>query len=243
MDCASADVSMGRPVRKQNQNGLSNSCQNTSDSGRHHGKDTFKKEGTLIRWWPVALPVIVFLMVYAAYFAGWSAFYQKHLHETLAMVILPIAFVIFLARTWKFRHPLYILLTCLTGAFFLREWHFRGTSTGIYIALAVLGFLAWQWRKDLEVLHQWVPLKIWLIAAFLAYVLSQFIARRGFRILHLPLEKQLHVPLEEVLETVAHTMMLIISILSWRFPPNHSADESKRETVNPPAAGSGESVQ
>lgn len=167
--------------------------------------------------WPLGLPCAAFLLVYAAYCTGWSILYQKNIHETLALCILPAAFLSFLGRTCKEPHPLFLLLTGLTGAFFLREWHFKGTSTGIYIALGVLAVSAWRWRHSLKILHAWPSMKIWLLAAFLTYGLSQFTARRGFRSLHLPLELELHVGLEETLETVAHLMLLYISILSWRF--------------------------
>jgi len=163
------------------------------------------------------VPLAAFLTVYLAYFAGWTTFYEKRTHEILALPILATAFFVYFARTCRERHPLFILLTALTGAFFFREWHFSGTSTGIYVALVVLAVLAWKWKEALKILHQWHPMKVWLLAAFLTYGLSQFTARRGFRVLHLPLEYELHVGLEEVLETSAHLMLLYISFLSWRF--------------------------
>ncbi|HOQ04185.1 MAG TPA: hypothetical protein PKY88_03090 [Anaerohalosphaeraceae bacterium] len=197
---------------------------------------TGNKESVWLRL-PLGLPLAVFLSVYLAYFTGWTAFYKKSTHEILALLILAPAFLVFFARTCRERHPLFILLTTLTGAFFLREWHFNGTSTGIYIALAVLAAFAWRWKKALKILHQWHPMKIWLFAAFITYGLSQFTARRGFRILHLPLEHELHVGLEEVLETAAHLMLLYISFLSWRF-----SAESKPKPLTS-ATDSAESAQ
>lgn len=175
-------------------------------------------------WLPLGLPLVLSLSVYIAYFAGWTAFYEKRTHEILALPILAAAFFVFFARTCRERHPLFILLTALAGAFFLREWHFSGTSKGIYIALVVLAALAWKWKEALKVLHQWLPMKVWLLTAFLTYGLSQFTARRGFRVLHLPLEYELHVGLEEVLETAAHLMLLYISFLSWRFSAKPQAE-------------------
>jgi hypothetical protein len=49
-----------------------------------------------------------------------------------------------------------------------------------------------------------------LVATGWAYLLSQLIARRVFRFV--PLEDVLHVPAEEVTETMAHTMLAGIAI-------------------------------
>jgi len=56
----------------------------------------------------------------------------------------------------------------------------------------------------------------WWTATMAVYFLSVLISRRVFRHI-LPCEKELHIPLEEVMETMAHLMMLGTSILAWRW--------------------------
>jgi len=232
MDHSSTDVSMGRKTINQTVSVLSFLKIFTSASETGTAEN---EESAWVLWLPLGVPLAAFLSVYLAYFAGWTAFYNKGIHEILALLILGFAFLVYFARTCRERHPLFILLTALTGVFFLREWHFSGTSTGIYVALVVLAVLAWKWKEALKILHQWHPIKIWLLAAFLTYGLSQFTARRGFRVLHLPLELELHVGLEEVLETSAHLMLLYISFLSWRFS---AKPQSKPLTSAPDSAES-----
>ena len=95
------------------------------------------------KWWPLLLPLAAMLSVYIAYHTGHTGLYAKNPHEVAAMFLLPVVFVLFLIRAVAVRHKVHILLTALSGAFFLREWHFAGTSKGIYIALALLGICAW----------------------------------------------------------------------------------------------------
>ncbi|MCP4711876.1 MAG: hypothetical protein GY869_24920 [Planctomycetes bacterium] len=168
----------------------------------------------LWHWWPLLLGPIFMSLVYWAYFNQLEALYHKKLHENLALIILPIAFISFLSCTLIYRRPLHLIFTVLTAALFCREWHFPGTSTGIYLALIAIGAWICLWRTKLAgTINE--HLKPWIIATTATYILSQVIARRLFRPLHLPLEKQLHVPLEEVVETAAHLMLLTVSLLFW----------------------------
>lgn len=174
-------------------------------------------------WWPVLLGPGAMGAVCAAYFAGYPSLYQKGLHETLGLVLLPLAEIGFLSCVLVYRCRIGIWFSVLTAALFCREWHFWGTSTGIKVALVVMGLWAYAWRDKLSVGKQ---LKVWTIATFATYFLSQFVARRGFRSLGLPLEKELQVPWEEVLETTAHLMLIVVSIIVWHSTRSGSAAEA-----------------
>ena len=171
----------------------------------------------LWQWWPLLLGPSTMLTVYTAYFAKYPGFYNKRIHETLALIILSLVVLNFLSCALLYRRLIHIVLSVLTAALFCREWHFAGTSTGIYIALALIGIWSFVYRKKLMEAIKSGPLKSWLNATFLTYILSQLIARRVFRSL-LPMENELHVPLEEVVETTAHLMLLVASIIAWRYP-------------------------
>lgn len=170
-----------------------------------------------LAWWPLLLGPGAMLLVYLAYKADFPQFYAKRLHENLAMVLLPLALVSFAACSVRYRQKPVILLAVLTAALFCREWHFPGTSKGIYIALVLLGFWAYRWRDTFRPAWRDTALRIWILAVLATYFLSQFIARRAFRDLHLPMEKALHVPWEEVVETTAHLMLIVGSLLAWRY--------------------------
>lgn len=171
----------------------------------------------LLYGWPLLLGPAAMACCYAAYFAGRPGFYQKRIHEILALIILFITGTIFFLCAVRYRRPIVIILTVLTVAFFCREWHFAGTSKGVYVTLAIVGFWAYVWRDKIAQALKNRSLKIWLIATFVTYFLSQLIARRAFRSLHLPLELQLHVPMEEVVETTAHIMLLVTSLIAWKY--------------------------
>lgn len=161
---------------------------------------------------------------YLAYFSGQAFLYHKGLHEFLALPVLALSAIIFLFCAIGYRFRFAALLAGLAAAFFCREWHFPGTGVGIYIYLVCAAFWAYSWREEIFKVLQNRPLKIWFIATGLTYFLSQFIARRAFRSLYLPLEEQLHVPFEEVVETTAHIMLLIAGIRVWRYARKKSSE-------------------
>ena len=156
------------------------------------------------------------ICVYLFHWAGLENLYAKRLHETLALVILPLALVSYGAGAAYGRRSIHLILTILTIALFCREWHFKGTGIGIYVSLVAVGVWTYLWREKIKpaLLHK--QFRIWLISTCTTYFLSVLISRRLFKHLFLPLEKQLHVPLEEVTETAAHLMMLITSLIAWK---------------------------
>lgn len=155
------------------------------------------------------------LTVYGFCLIDESGFFQRRSQEILALPILSVTAISFLLCACLYRHRILIILTTLSIAFFCREWHFHAAHKGIYIALAGIGFWAYSWRNDIAESLKNKPLKIWLFATGWTYFLSQFIARRAFRYLHLPLEEQLHISLEETVETTAHLMLFAASLLIW----------------------------
>ncbi|MBW8014917.1 MAG: hypothetical protein FVQ82_01910 [Planctomycetes bacterium] len=71
-------------------------------------------------------------------------------------------------------------------------------------------------RKDkLSVFFEGCAVEVWVWTAFSCYLLSQLIARRVFRYVYLPGEEDMHIFLEESVETMAHLVMIITCIVSW----------------------------
>ncbi|MHC5083241.1 MAG: hypothetical protein ACYTET_04800 [Planctomycetota bacterium] len=171
----------------------------------------------LLPWWPFLLGPASMIIVVIAYKTGWKEFYAKGTHESLALVLVPLAAIFFITAAVQRKRPLIMILAALATAFFFREWHFTGTGKGIYYALVALGIWAGVWHKKIAIDLQYVTLKIWMFATFWTYFLSQFTARRAFRDLRLPLEDPLHVPWEEVLETTAHIMLITLAFIAYGY--------------------------
>ena len=168
-----------------------------------------------LRWWPLLLGPAAMILVYLATILDLQQFVSRAPNENIALLLVGISLAAYAAQTIAFRTEFHLFMTALCIAFFCREWHFPGTSKGIYVALALLAVWAVRRRKPLENAIAGTPLNLWLVCTFATYFLSQLIARRAFRGI-LPIEDQVNVPLEESVETVAHLMMIVTSIIALK---------------------------
>jgi len=154
--------------------------------------------------------------VYAANMIGAGDLASRWANENIALILLSVPLVAFSVQAFAFRSEFQLFMAVLCVAFFCREWHFAGTSKGIYVALGLLAFWAVKRKTALEAIIGKGHTNVWVWATFSTYVLSQLIARRVFRYVHLPREAELHVPLEESVETMAHIMMIVTCVIAWR---------------------------
>ena len=168
------------------------------------------------QWWPMLLGPTGMFAVYVGQYFHQEYIFSRGSNESVALILLGIALINFLLQTCLFRSNFYLFMVCLSGAFFCREWHFSGTSTGIYVALVFLGFWAVKQKTRFEKVVGNGRFRIWLIATMVTYLLSQLIARRVFRYICLPQEAQLHIYLEETVETLAHIMLILVSFAAWK---------------------------
>ena len=168
------------------------------------------------RWWPVLLGFAAMLLVYIAAGFGWQEVFSKKSNESIALILLGISIVGFLLQAIFFRSQFHLLMAILCAALFGREWHFLGSGGILYATMALLAFWALR-RKELfgKILARY-QLKIWLAATLATYALSQLIARRLFRHLHLPQENDWHIHMEETVETTAHIMMIVVCVLAFK---------------------------
>ncbi len=165
--------------------------------------------GKIRDWWPLLFGPAIILTVYISYLLNphpscWVG--NKARLELLALYFTSAATIIYLIRVIFSRNPVFILLFALSVTFLCREIHFAGTSTGVYIALVILGIWSLFWQDRIfEGLKKGELFK-WVVSTFSVYFLSQLVARRVFRFM--PLEDILHVPFEEMLENGAHLMLI-----------------------------------
>ncbi|MCE5326905.1 MAG: hypothetical protein LLG01_10885 [Planctomycetaceae bacterium] len=135
--------------------------------------------------------------------------------DELGPFLLLVALAAYWIKSILTRNPLYLVLTLMTGSLLCREIHFTGMDKAIYVlgVLVVITLIAW--RKTLVApLADWRH-NSWLIAAVVTYVLSQAVARGAFKFI--PGVRAMHLQLEEGIETAAHLVLIVTSLVgSWR---------------------------
>jgi hypothetical protein len=171
-------------------------------------------------FWPFMLWMLPIILVYGLGALGYQQLLNKRINDTIAqMPLLGIAVISFGWLAWKTRNEFVIVLTLLSLGFFAREWHFEGTTAGVFVVVAILG--AW-FVLRIDVMRSLIkntPVEIWVWATALCYLISQLIAKRVFGpnyLNWLPMERQYEVFLEETTETMAHVMLIITSLVAWR---------------------------
>jgi hypothetical protein len=102
----------------------------------------------------------------------------------------------------------------LVATLFMREVHFTGTSTGVYVGLLILSIVlvrhAAPWRQTLVSPGFATP----LVVAFGCYFMSQTLDQRWWKFL--PAEDVWHTVVEETLEVTGHVFILALSWLATR---------------------------
>lgn len=171
-------------------------------------------------WWPFVLAPIAFIICAVSYLNGRDLWMQKPLQEPIAIIITFGALIVALLRLGLQRNRFYLLFTLLAACVVLREFHFEWTTKFIYAAVAVLGVWAFFWRDTLiPFLDSNSHRRCWLIATAWTYVFSQIIARKGLQRLcpegsgAEALLDAIYTDTEEVVENVAHLMLLITALI------------------------------
>ena len=136
-------------------------------------------------------------------------------NESMALVLVGISIAGFGIQAIKYKQEFQFFMLALCTAFFCREWHFAGTSNGIYVALGILAVWFFKRQRQIDGFFKGNSVEPWFWATFSCYALSQAIARRVFRYVALPREEEMHIYLEESVETMAHVVMIITCAVSW----------------------------
>ncbi len=174
------------------------------------------------RFWPLILGPLGIGWCLLAAELGWPALHAKSVQEIVALTVTPLALAAGLVRSARTAQPVAILLTAVAATTMLREIHWDWTTKGVYVLLALIACWGLLWRKRVMPYLDANPREgAWLICTAATYVLSQFVARRGFQHI-LPESSPLHAlfqasydDMEEVVENIAH-LMLLVTILHGR---------------------------
>jgi len=174
---------------------------------------------TVVSFWPFILWMLPFIAVYSLGHCGLEYLCARTVNEQIALPLVLISVVGYGLIAWYRHNEFSLVMFILSLGFFCREWHFAGTSKGVYVVAAFVGAWLICRRKEIGTLIKNTPVEIWLWAAFLCYALAQLIARRVFAEKYLgllPNEEQYHIPLEETMETMAHLMLAATCLVAWR---------------------------
>ena len=147
--------------------------------------------------------------------------------ENTALVLLGITISILIVAAIRFRNMASMFFLVLAINFLIREMDktplhlpyfgdvMLKTKSYIYVALGVMtAWGIWQEKKLFGFLSSYPLVKIMFLGLCSSYAFSQVIARRLFK--HIPLlpnEEQLHIPLEEMTETTAHILFLMMALV------------------------------
>ncbi len=172
----------------------------------------------ILSCWPFLFVPVTILYVYLVKSIGLDELCSRHSTEIIALPLVGTSVLSYFFLACKTKNELAIAMTFLSAAFFCREWHFFGTSNGIYVAIALFtGWFIYR-RNIVDGMIDGRKIKIWLFATASCYVWSQIIARRVFSERHLgilPLEGAYHIFMEESLEVAGHFLLIITSIIAW----------------------------
>jgi hypothetical protein len=174
---------------------------------------------TVASFWPFLLWGVPIIAVYTLGYWELDRWCGREILEQIALPLVLISVVSYGLLAWRRGNEFAKVVFVLSLGIFCREWHFSGTSKGIYILIVcVIGWAIYR-RKKITALIKDTPVEIWIWAAGLCYVMSQLIARRAFGESHLnilPMEERYHILLEESVETMAHLILSVTSLFAWR---------------------------
>ena len=171
-------------------------------------------------WYPaLAITPIVCLLAGVLYANGMlgNENQVKGFMENISPPILAVAAGLALVRLAISRKPYFIWLAALCGAFFCRELHFKGTSDGIYVALAILLLLAGL-KYSLFAEYFSSRTVITLISClFFTYFIAVTFDQRWYTFI--PNARKYYRPVGEIVEVTGHCFAFLLALLSRKTSP------------------------
>jgi hypothetical protein len=163
--------------------------------------------------------------VYYGHTHGEDTRLWKGANEIAAIWIMGSVSALFIFKAIVFREKSDFIFAALAVSFLCREIHFKGTSQGVYVAVAVIGIWTWLWRDMLvEEVAGKKHLRIAVFCMVWSYFIAIIIQRRLFKEKRIPLlpdEHMVHVALEEVTENFAHAAFFYTGIAGLYYSLKH----------------------
>ncbi|MDF1812357.1 MAG: hypothetical protein P1V20_09085 [Verrucomicrobiales bacterium] len=166
-------------------------------------------------WFPLFLIVLVpaiiaGLLIFHGILPGDDFF--RPVMEKLSPKILGVAVLLCVIRYAVNRQAIFIWLFCLALTLLGREFHFRGSGTGVYFVLAFLFYMAWRKYDHLGEYFANGRFVTLLALVFFLYFLSTSLDRSMWRFL--PHRRVWSSPLEEAIEAVGHIVLCLTILLA-----------------------------
>jgi hypothetical protein len=178
-----------------------------------------KPRRTAVSFWPFILLLLPIITVYTLGHWDRGSLCGRDFNEHIALPLVFLSILGYGAMALRYLNEFLLVMFILSVDFFCREWHFAGTTYGVYMVAAILGCWVLYRRKTIASLIKNTPVEIWLWATAACYLFSVLISRRVFGDGHLgllPNENLYHIPLEESTETMAHLMLALTCLIAWR---------------------------
>lgn len=184
----------------------------------------------VLSYWPMLICFLPIIYVYVVKHFGYDGLCSRGNNEMLAMPLVFVSVVSYGLLAWRRKNEFALVMFVLSLGFFCREWHFVGTSNGVYVVLAIVGGWFVYRRKQIGKLIACTRPELWTWASFACYAMAQIVARRVFGPKYLnvlPMEDVYHIFFEETIESTAHIMLAITSFISWKefFTKNNQSTE------------------
>jgi len=179
---------------------------------------SLKCQRAIKSFWPFVLLLVPIIVVYLLGHWHLERWCGKSVNEHIALPLVFLSVLGYGGLSIYYRNEFLLVMFILSVDFFCREWHFAGTTYGVYMVAAILGCWVMYRRKAIVGSIKKTPVEIWLWATVGCYLLSILISRRVFAPNHLgllPMEEQFHIPLEESEETMAHIMLALTCLVAW----------------------------
>ncbi|MCK4999292.1 MAG: hypothetical protein KAS23_07150 [Anaerohalosphaera sp.] len=173
----------------------------------------------VLSYWPMLVCFLPIIYVYVVKYFGYDELCSRGNNEMLAMPLVFVSVVSYGVLAWRGRNEFALVMFVLSLGFFCREWHFVGTSNGVYVVLAIVGGWFVVRRKQIGELINGTRPELWAWATFACYAMAQVVARRVFGPKYLdllPMEADYHIFFEETIETTAHIMLALTSFVAWK---------------------------
>lgn len=179
---------------------------------------------SLIPMWAWLLPAIGVTVIIGTsgpllpWFVGKYAFTGKDCQEVVGPVILLAAATLALYRYFVHTSTFDLWLISLPAVLFCREIHFRGTSVGVYVGLALIVLQACRHPEIRHLLLVSPGLRGWWFGAATIYALALSLDAGVWKFL--PYATWWGVNLEETLESIGH-LLILLGVLSANLVAQH----------------------
>ena len=123
----------------------------------------------ILSFWPMLLCLLPFIYSYIVIYvytvkgADLNDQDYRHSYEIIALPLVLVSVLSFGLLAWKKRNEFALVMFVLSTGFFCREWHFVGTSNGIYVVLAIVAGWFILRSKSIDKLIKSEKVERWLV--------------------------------------------------------------------------------